>query len=271
MRRTMIYAGGFVLLAGLALMTLPDAARRIEALLQDEIDYTLADKGLSGIEAEVDGQTIRLTYGDTATDTLKDQQAGTAAARMAWAADAAKALRGGLYPASGHGGRIWGPATRVQVDDAAVGRMEQQLRDQAARKTLHNEIRREAESCTDQVTAAVAQRKLSFISGSFDLTPDSDVMLDDIYRVIAACPGRLVLHVEGHTDDTGTEADNLTLSSHRAEAAAQGLVRRGLSPDRVRSAGFGESRPIADNTTPEGQKTNRRVTFVMAPPEADMP
>jgi outer membrane protein OmpA-like peptidoglycan-associated protein len=68
--------------------------------------------------------------------------------------------------------------------------------------------------------------------------------------------------IAGHTDDTGTEADNLKLSQERAEAVKTFLVKYyGISPDRLVARGYGESLPVASNDTEEGRAQNRRVVF----------
>lgn len=69
-----------------------------------------------------------------------------------------------------------------------------------------------------------------------------------------------VVTIEGHTDSSGSEAYNKTLSQKRADAVRDVLVQRlDISADRVTSVGYGEERPSADNSTPEGRETNRRV------------
>lgn len=68
--------------------------------------------------------------------------------------------------------------------------------------------------------------------------------------------------VEGHTDSDGGDAANQTLSEQRAEAVKNQLVKFGISSDRLTSKGWGESKPMTANDTPEGKAQNRRVEFV---------
>lgn len=68
--------------------------------------------------------------------------------------------------------------------------------------------------------------------------------------------------VEGHTDSDGADATNQTLSEKRAEAVRAELVRLGITTDRLTSKGWGESKPMTANDTPEGKAQNRRVEFV---------
>jgi outer membrane protein OmpA-like peptidoglycan-associated protein len=69
--------------------------------------------------------------------------------------------------------------------------------------------------------------------------------------------------IEGHTDHVGSESSNVTLSHNRAKAVAELLKSFGMDPERVKYQGFGEGVPIADNTTRDGRKQNRRVNAVV--------
>jgi outer membrane protein OmpA-like peptidoglycan-associated protein len=71
--------------------------------------------------------------------------------------------------------------------------------------------------------------------------------------------------VEGHTDSQGAVAYNNELSQRRAQTVRDYLVSRGIASDRVASEGFGSSRSVADNTSPEGRANNRRVEIVIGP------
>jgi outer membrane protein OmpA-like peptidoglycan-associated protein len=67
------------------------------------------------------------------------------------------------------------------------------------------------------------------------------------------------LLIEGHTDNVGTDENNLILSQKRANAVKNYLIAHGVEGSKLQSFGYGESRPIADNDTPEGRQKNRRV------------
>ncbi len=69
----------------------------------------------------------------------------------------------------------------------------------------------------------------------------------------------LKISLEGHTDSDGTEEYNMRLSKNRVEAVKDFIVAHGVDPSRIKTAYFGESRPIADNATEEGKARNRRV------------
>jgi len=72
----------------------------------------------------------------------------------------------------------------------------------------------------------------------------------------------LKFSVEGHTDNTGNAASNQTLSEARSKAVMDKMVGMGISKDRLKAAGKGQTKPLADNSTDEGRAKNRRVEFV---------
>lgn len=76
---------------------------------------------------------------------------------------------------------------------------------------------------------------------------------------------KTVIHVTGHTDDTGTDAHNQDLSERRARTVGAYLEAQGIVTARVVMQGFGESRPIATNDTPKGRSQNRRVELTLVP------
>ncbi len=73
--------------------------------------------------------------------------------------------------------------------------------------------------------------------------------------------------VEGHTDNTGSDEHNKALSLARAESVRLALIRLGCRPERLSAEGFGSSRPVADNSTPEGRQQNRRVELHLKKPQ----
>jgi len=260
-RRTLIYAAGVVALAALAVTSLPQVARRIDTRLQTEAGKALTAHRMTGIEARIDGQTAELRYAPDAISAITDNDADALEPRMEQAVGVIHRLTGGLYD-HGHSGRLWGPVTRITIDQGSIDTLGDQIE---ARQEARAVANLEARTCTEQVTAAVASRNLKFVSGKADLTPGSQKILDDIYSAIHQCQGRLILSVDGFTDDVGDDAANQVLSDARAKAAADALVGRGLDAGLVEAHGHGKADPIAGNDTPEGQAANRRVTFTMHP------
>jgi outer membrane protein OmpA-like peptidoglycan-associated protein len=71
------------------------------------------------------------------------------------------------------------------------------------------------------------------------------------------------LRIEGHADSTGPHEKNMELSQKRAEAVRNYLISSGIQPSRLEVAGYGDTRPIANNATEEGRRMNRRIEFVI--------
>lgn len=92
-------------------------------------------------------------------------------------------------------------------------------------------------------------------------------LLDEVATTLQARPDLLFIRVEGHTDDVGTDAYNLTLSEERAQSVVDYLTGRTVSPHRLIAEGFGESQPIDDNETEQGRSQNRRVVFAIVEQE----
>ena len=93
------------------------------------------------------------------------------------------------------------------------------------------------------------------------LKPESMGPINEIYQLMVDNPS-VNFSVEGHTDTDGGDDTNMALSKARGETVMNKLIEMGITPNRLKSNGFGESKPIDNNTTPEGKANNRRVEFV---------
>jgi outer membrane protein OmpA-like peptidoglycan-associated protein len=102
---------------------------------------------------------------------------------------------------------------------------------------------------------------IKFDSGKSSLKAESMGTINEIYQIMTDHP-ELKFSVEGHTDNVGAEAFNLTLSKQRAETVKDQLISMGINSERLQSNGFGESKPIHDNSYDAGRANNRRVEFV---------
>jgi outer membrane protein OmpA-like peptidoglycan-associated protein len=100
-----------------------------------------------------------------------------------------------------------------------------------------------------------------FEPGSANITPASSETLDEVFQKLYE-NSKLRAEVQGHTDNTGPYSFNVSLSQARADAVKAYLVKKGISPNRLTTKGFGPDRPIAPNSTPEGRQKNRRVEFL---------
>ncbi len=118
----------------------------------------------------------------------------------------------------------------------------------------------------DNVISGQLLNGASFPSGSAELT-EQLLQLMPIGTGILTRNPTLVMTVEGHTDSVGSAESNQALSEARANAAKEWFVASGIESERVFAIGYGETRPIGDNSTPEGRAMNRRIEFRLGPPE----
>ena len=102
---------------------------------------------------------------------------------------------------------------------------------------------------------------ITFDVGKATIKPESMGEINRIVQLMTENPD-LKFSVEGHTDNTGKEASNQTLSEQRSQAIVAKLVELGIAQDRLTAVGKGQNSPIADNNTDEGRAKNRRVEFV---------
>jgi outer membrane protein OmpA-like peptidoglycan-associated protein len=102
-----------------------------------------------------------------------------------------------------------------------------------------------------------------FDFGKYDLRPEAREKLAKLSGIILAHAG-LELAVEGYTDSVGSDEVNQRLSEKRAETVRAYLIQQGLAETNVTSRGFGETAPVADNSTAEGRQRNRRVEIVVS-------
>lgn len=111
----------------------------------------------------------------------------------------------------------------------------------------------------------VSLSDILFESGKSKLAPGARDNLTKLAKILSAYPDRQIL-VEGHTDNIGGEEFNQRLSEARAQTVQQTLIEAGVNPEMIKSTGFGKTKPIANNTTPEGRQQNRRVEVVVLNP-----
>ncbi|HEU4642978.1 MAG TPA: OmpA family protein [Gemmatimonadaceae bacterium] len=133
----------------------------------------------------------------------------------------------------------------------------------------HPSARAGAGAPRGEIERALATRRRAIVYGIYfafasdSIRPQSEPVLREIAAAMQRHP-EWKLRLEGHTDSIGDAAANLELSRRRVEAAKRALVERHqVAPDRLTTAGFGKSRPIATNATPEGRARNRRVELTL--------
>jgi OOP family OmpA-OmpF porin len=115
----------------------------------------------------------------------------------------------------------------------------------------------------NDLAGALNLEVINFASGSDQIPPDSERVLNQAALAIKKAPSGTVLEVAGHTDSTGDNALNETLSRQRAESVRGYLVNQGVDPNDLVAAGYGSAKPIATNDTEEGRFHNRRIEFTV--------
>ncbi len=109
--------------------------------------------------------------------------------------------------------------------------------------------------------AKIVTHGINFDIDKATIKPESMGTLNMVVQVMKDNPD-IKFEVDGHTDNTGTPAHNMTLSQQRSDAVKAQLIVMGIDASRLTSKGFGDTKPIADNSTLEGKANNRRVEFV---------
>lgn len=104
------------------------------------------------------------------------------------------------------------------------------------------------------------KKKLVCETGKNDITAASKLVLQEIAQVLKEEP-TWTIEFAGHTDNVGDAAMNLQLSKKRSETVRNLLISYGIEASRIKANYFGETKPIADNNTPEGRSNNRRIDF----------
>ncbi|MGQ9860486.1 MAG: OmpA family protein [Thiobacillaceae bacterium] len=120
----------------------------------------------------------------------------------------------------------------------------------------------DARGCT--LTSTIQLKGVNFDNDSAAIRADARPILDEAVAVLKRYP-QLKVEVAGHTDDRGSDDHNLDLSQRRAQAIVDYFVQMGVDAARLVPKGYGESAPVADNTTAAGRADNRRVELRILP------
>jgi outer membrane protein OmpA-like peptidoglycan-associated protein len=203
-----------------------------------------ADTAVATLAARVEALEARLRQEAEAR-----QRAEAEAAIQRLRADSLAAARSAPAP---EGAAVAARPAQAEPSDVLL----RELRAQAARSTFVTSVE-ELEGSIRIVLGG-----LLFPVGATDVAGSSSADVRSLGAILATRPG-VAVSVEGHTDDTGTEEANLTISRLRAEAVRRLLVEGGLEASTLSASGRGEASPAADNGTREGRARNRRVEILV--------
>jgi outer membrane protein OmpA-like peptidoglycan-associated protein len=128
---------------------------------------------------------------------------------------------------------------------------------------MNQEVTADATSMGAEIDKSghVAVYGINFETGKAAILPESEPVLAEVQKLLESRPD-LKLRIEGHTDNTGSQGVNQTLSEKRAAAVAGWLIAHGIDGGRLTSKGFADTKPVADNNTEDGRAKNRRVELV---------
>lgn len=170
-------------------------------------------------------------------------------------------------------------AARRQAEAAQQSAQQERAEAEAARRRAEEALRRAQELAAqvDDLQARLTNRGLVLTLGDvlFDtaqasLKPGGLRAVERLVAFLNDYPQRTVL-VEGFTDEVGSEESNLRLSERRSAAVQAALLERGVTPDRIRTRGYGEAYPVASNADAGGRQQNRRVEVVISDDNGTIP
>jgi outer membrane protein OmpA-like peptidoglycan-associated protein len=156
-------------------------------------------------------------------------------------------------------------AAALQSKEAAARTEAERIRKaaEAERANLLEQLNRVLETRDTPRGLVVNMADVLFDTGKYDLRTEAREKLARLSGILALHPA-LQLDVEGHTDSTGGQQLNQTLSEQRAQTVARYLEDQGVPGAKLKAEGLADSKPIADNSTAEGRQKNRRVEIIVS-------
>lgn len=220
-------------------------ADRVRAALQEQHAAAIAalQQTLDGVQAKLtaaEGELERAKAGGGSAGPSPEPRLAEAQARI-------ETLEASLKEAASKASSV--AATARAETDAAISRL----------RGLYAGLAELGGTYTDRgLLLRLKETDLHFPTSSASLPEGEHPSLDRIAALLSKQPD-LKVRIEGHTDSQGSDEVNLRISRQRAEAVREALAKRGVLAERVTAEGKGSALPIADNATPEGRSSNRRV------------
>lgn len=159
--------------------------------------------------------------------------------------------------------RLEAEKQRAAAQAAEQARLQAERDKEALRAKITQQLNMILETRDTARGLVVNMPDVLFATGQATLRPTAREKLAKLSGILLAYPD-LKIQVEGHTDSVGSDAFNQRLSEKRAESVKAYLISQGVPPEVASSIGFGESQPVAANTTAKGRQQNRRVEMVVS-------
>ena len=141
-----------------------------------------------------------------------------------------------------------------EVVDAVVEAKEETVEVPAVKPVKNRQV------CKQKLKKIMTNGKVHFAYNRAGIKPRSFILLDAIVKAVKECPHD-VITIGGHTDSIGSKEYNQLLSTQRAASVKKYLVSEGISANRIKAQGYGESQPVAENMLKAGRAKNRRIEF----------
>jgi outer membrane protein OmpA-like peptidoglycan-associated protein len=147
----------------------------------------------------------------------------------------------------------------VKDQDARLGQIDQTSRDALARAEAANKL---AEG-KFLYAMVLSDDSVKFPVDSSQLSPEAQTRLMDFVQKLKADNKNVYLEIQGHTDSTGSKAENMRLGEARAEAVRLFFNQQGVPLNRMSTISYGDTSPVAPNSTRKGRAQNRRVVVIV--------
>ena len=130
------------------------------------------------------------------------------------------------------------------------------------RKLGYKEIHKDLYLVPIEIGAVVRLNNVYFDFDKWNLRPESFVELDRVVKMLADNPA-IEIEMSAHTDSRGSDDYNFKLSDIRARSVMEYILSKGIATSRIRSQGYGETKPVVPNDSDENRQLNRRVEFTI--------
>jgi outer membrane protein OmpA-like peptidoglycan-associated protein len=148
---------------------------------------------------------------------------------------------------------------QVQSEDSRIGQLDQATRDAMARAEAAGRLA-EGKFVYEMV---LSDDSVKFPVNGSELSPEAQARLGELVQKLKADNKNVYLEIQGHTDATGSKGGNMRLGEERAEAVRLYMNQQGVPLNRMSTISYGDTAPVAPNTTRQGRAQNRRVVVIV--------